>query len=215
MPHASATWCSARYTPPRSSGVVARAAPDKSPKANAFGTSSFWRKIHTMRTSTIISLIAGTLLLAGCAGHSHYSDLQTREIKSLSDADIAGYRAGQGMRMALPAELNGYPGPLHVLELAEKLALSAKQRQATQQLYERMRSAAVSAGESLIAAEREMDRMFASRNASEQGLAAHLAKIAQAQARLRGVHLQAHLEQVRILKPEQVSQYNRLRGYGG
>lgn len=172
-------------------------------------------RIHTMRTSTITSLIAGALLLTGCAGHSHYSGLQTREIKSLSDADIAGYRAGQGMGMALPAELNGYPGPLHVLELADKLALSAEQRLATQQLYARMQSAAVLAGESLIAAERALDRMFASRNATEPVLAEHLAKVSQAQARLRGVHLQAHLEQVRILKPEQVSQYNKLRGYGG
>ena len=194
---------------------MGRVIPDKSPKANAFGPSSLCRKIHTMRTSTITSLIVGALLLTGCAGHSHYSGLQTREIKSLSDADIAGYRAGQGMSMALPAELNGYPGPLHVLELAEKLALSAEQRQASQQLYERMKSAAVSAGESLIAAERALDRMFASRNATEPALAEHLAKVSQAQARLRGVHLQAHLEQVRILKPEQVSQYNKLRGYGG
>lgn len=171
--------------------------------------------IQSMRTYTVAWLIVATMLLAGCAGHSHYSGLQAREIKSLSEADIAGYRAGRGMSMALPAELNGYPGPLHVLELAEKLSLSSAQRVATQQLFDRMKSAAALAGEDLIVAEREMDRMFASRTANEQLLSEHLAKVAVAQARLRGVHLQAHLEQVRILKPEQISQYNKLRGYGG
>ena len=34
------------------------------------------------------------------------------------------------MGLALAAELNGYPGPSHVLELADKLELSAEQRAA-------------------------------------------------------------------------------------
>jgi len=168
-----------------------------------------------MRTATLIPLIAAAALLAGCAGHSHYAGLQTRAIKSLSEEDIASYRAGRGMSMALPAELNGYPGPLHVLELAEKLSLSPEQRLATQKLYVRMKSEAIAAGEQLIAAEQDMDKMFSSRTATEQRLSEHLAKVAEAQARLRGVHLQAHLEQVRILRPEQVARYNKLRGYGG
>ena len=38
------------------------------------------------------------------------------------------------MSLALAAELNGYPGPLHVLELADRLGLSAEQRGKVQQL---------------------------------------------------------------------------------
>ena len=37
---------------------------------------------------------------------------------------------------ALAAELNGYPGPSHVLELADKLELSTEQRASMQRLFD-------------------------------------------------------------------------------
>jgi Spy/CpxP family protein refolding chaperone len=117
------------------------------------------------------------------------------------------------MSLALAAELNGYPGPLHVLELEDKLELTQSQRTATQELFQRMKAAAVAAGEELVSAERDLDRLFARKVATQQQLAEALARVAQAQAKLRGTHLQAHLEQVRILTPEQVAKYNKLRGY--
>ena len=168
-----------------------------------------------MRPHALITIIMSMTVLAGCAGHAHYSGLQTREIKALSEADIAGLKAGRGMSLALAAELNGYPGPLHVLELADKLALSSAQIGATRDLHERMKASAIAAGEEVIAAERPLDRLFASRSVNEALLGESLARVSRAQARLRGVHLQTHLEQVRILTAQQVAAYNRLRGYGG
>src|SRR5215216_2241767 len=53
---------------------------------------------------------------------SPYAGLQARPLKALSEAQIADLRAGRGMTLALAAELNGYPGPLHVIELADALA---------------------------------------------------------------------------------------------
>ena len=50
-------------------------------------------------------------------------------MKSLSDQQLSDLRAGRGMGMALPAELNGYPGPVHVLELADALGLTPEQRE--------------------------------------------------------------------------------------
>jgi Spy/CpxP family protein refolding chaperone len=167
---------------------------------------------HAPRVS-ILSLCA--LLLSGCAAHSHYAGLETRDIKALSASEVEGFRSGRGMSLALAAELNGYPGPLHVLELADRLALTDTQRAATQALFQRMKSDAVAAGEAFISTERELDRLFASKAATEDQLNAALLRVAQAQARLRGTHLQAHLEQVRILTPQQVALYGRLRGYGG
>ena len=166
------------------------------------------------RTATL-ALCLSLSSLVGCAGHSHYAGWESREIKALSAADIEGLRAGRGMSLALAAELNGYPGPLHVLELGDKLALTQSQRTATQGLYQRMKAAAIAAGEEFVSAERDLDRLFASKSASPQQLTDALARVAQAQAKLRGTHLQAHLEQVRILTPEQVAKYNSLRGYGG
>jgi Spy/CpxP family protein refolding chaperone len=153
--------------------------------------------------------------LAGCASHSHYVGMESRDIKALSAAEVEGLRAGRGMGLALAAELNGYPGPLHVLELGDKLTLSQSQRTATQELFQRMKLAAIAAGEEVVNAERDLDRLFASKTATSQQLAEALARVAQAQAKLRGSHLQAHLEQIRILTPEQVTRYNILRGYRG
>lgn len=158
-------------------------------------------------------LAAAVALTTGCASHSHYAGLESRDIKALSPADIEGLKAGRGMSLALAAELNGYPGPLHVLELAGPLALTEDQRLRTRALQDRMLAEARTAGEELIARERELDRGFAARTLDASGLSAALARIAEAQARLRRAHLQAHLEQALILRPDQVEQYNRLRGY--
>ena len=51
-----------------------------------------------------------------------YAGLQQRPVKALSDQQLADLRAGRGMGLALAGELNGYPGPLHVIELADQLA---------------------------------------------------------------------------------------------
>ena len=51
----------------------------------------------------------------------------------------AGLREGRGMGLAMPAESNGYPGPRHVLEVADQLGLSAEQRARTQSLFDAMR----------------------------------------------------------------------------
>jgi hypothetical protein len=162
------------------------------------------------------------LAVAGCAGppghahdahYAHYAGMAAREIKALSAADVDGLREGRGMGLALAAELNGYPGPLHVLELADRLALTSAQRAATEALHARMQRAAVAAGGELIDAERELDRLFATRTVAPASLTAALDRVARAQAQLRGAHLQAHLAQARILDARQVAMYNRLRGY--
>ena len=58
---------------------------------------------------------------------SLYSGMETRRVKALSEEQIADLEGGRGMGLALAAELNGYPGPLHVLELAETLDLTDEQ----------------------------------------------------------------------------------------
>jgi Spy/CpxP family protein refolding chaperone len=168
-----------------------------------------------MRWLTLLPFALALSTFGGCASHSHYSGLESRDIKTLSAADIEGFRSGRGMGLALAAELNGYPGPLHVLELADRLELTHTQRSATQDLYQRMKKEAVTAGEDFISAERDLNHLFAGKSATPAQLSYALSRVAQANAKLRGTHLQAHLEQVRILTPEQVAKYNRLRGYGG
>jgi hypothetical protein len=71
---------------------------------------------RTALLALVPCLLAGALLADSRA--NPYADQQTRSIKSLSEEDIAALLNGEGMGMAKAAELNGYPGPKHVLTLA-------------------------------------------------------------------------------------------------
>jgi Spy/CpxP family protein refolding chaperone len=146
---------------------------------------------------------------------SPYAGQQSREIKSLSSAEQADLLAGKGMGLAKAAELNGYPGPAHVLELAADLGLSAEQRQRTQAVWQAMDARARTLGQQVVDAERELDALFASGQITRERLASQLDRIGALQAELRAVHLEAHLEQARILTPEQTGRYAALRGYAG
>lgn len=165
--------------------------------------------------------IALSLFLASCASiavaqHAHqpYAGLEKREIKALSADDMAGLKAGRGMSLALAAELNGYPGPLHVLELEQKLQLTPAQKSRTEAAMTRMRAEAQALGAELIEAERHLDMRFQHKHIDPASLATATAKIGELQGRLRQVHLVAHLEMVEILTPEQITAYNAARGYG-
>ena len=74
-------------------------------------------------------ILIGLVLTSTAAfSQSPYTGMQTRPIKALSEQQVADLRAGRGTGLALAAELNGYPGPSHVLELADKLELTTNQR---------------------------------------------------------------------------------------
>jgi Spy/CpxP family protein refolding chaperone len=169
--------------------------------------------MNTVIRQHIVTLACALAPLAHAASPSPYAGQQAREIKALSSAEQADLLAGKGMGLAKAAELNGYPGPAHVLELAADLALSAEQRERTQTVWQAMDARAKTIGQQVIDAERELDALFASKQVTRERLAAQLDRIGALQAQLRVVHLEAHLEQVRILTPEQTSRYAALRGY--
>ena len=150
----------------------------------------------------------------GMEGHSPYAGLEKREIKALSDEQMADLRAGRGMALAQAAELNGYPGPLHVLELAEKLDLTAEQRARTQALFEEVRQAAAALGTRVIERERALDALFAQRRATPVSLNSAVSETAALYGELRALHLKYHLHMLDVLTPLQVARYNELRGYG-
>ena len=163
-----------------------------------------------------IATTLALLLLAGAAfsqSHQPYGGLQTRPIKALSEQQIADLRAGRGMGLALAAELNGYPGPLHVIELATALALSADQLARVQQLYYDMKAEAVPLGERLIEEERALDRLFANRTITPASLAGATSAIGDMQAQLRASHLRYHLLTADLLTSAQRQRYAELRGY--
>ena len=142
-----------------------------------------------------------------------YAGLETRQIKALSDAQIADLRAGHGMSLALAAELNGYPGPRHALELAESLALTPRQRARTESLFAEMKRSAAALGARIIESEGRLDALFASGAATLASIAAATAHTASLQGQLRALHLKYHVEMRKVLSAQQVAQYNDLRGY--
>ena len=143
-----------------------------------------------------------------------YAGMQGRSIKALSDQQIADLNTGRGMGLALAAELNGYPGPSHVLELADKLELSAEQRASVQRLFDSMKAEAMPLGSKLIEQEAELDRQFASRAVTPESLKASTAAVAATQGTLRETHLKYHLSTGSILTQAQMTKYAELRGYG-
>ena len=158
--------------------------------------------------AAVISLIASNVLAA-----SPYAGEEGREIKALSAEDVNAYLTGQGMGFAKAAELNGYAGPKHVLELASELDLTAEQRVRTQALFASMQTKAVALGRQLVDEERKLDRLFASTGITQSSLQESVTRIGALQADVRTAHLEAHLAQAKILTPEQRAHYVRLRGY--
>jgi Spy/CpxP family protein refolding chaperone len=143
-----------------------------------------------------------------------YAGQQARQIKALSDEDITALRKGEGMGMAKAAELNGYPGPAHVLALSKQLSLTEEQLRQVQLVFDRMSAAVRPLGEEVIAHERTLDRQFAEGRADRDSVTAETAAIGELQGRLRSVHLAAHLETRALLTTDQIANYVRLRGYG-
>ena len=162
----------------------------------------------------IMACLAFILVAGAVSAQSPYSGMQTRPIKALSEQQLADLKAGRGMGLALPAELNGYPGPAHVLELAEKLALTAEQRDRFNAMFSSMKAEAVPLGEQLITLESTLDRQFADRTVTPDTLAATTGQIAEVQGKFRNAHLKYHLTAAEALSPEQRTAYAMLRGYG-
>ncbi len=80
-----------------------------------------------MRSLGILALALVAVVGSALGQQSPYVEYQDRPIKALSAEVVVAYLAGDGMGFALAAELNGYPGPRHVLQLADSLLLDATQ----------------------------------------------------------------------------------------
>jgi hypothetical protein len=166
-----------------------------------------------MKQFVTLFVAAVVLAFGSAVAQTPYAGLQSRSIKALSDQQVADLRAGRGMGLALAAELNGYPGPSHLLELADRLGLSDAQRSSTRNMFEAMKSETIRIGERLIAQEAALDRLFADHVITPEKLSAATAEIGATQAELRAAHLKYHLSTVALLEPSQIQQYSVMRGY--
>lgn len=167
-----------------------------------------------LRTALILGVCLIPLPVRAEPSSTPYAGQQDRPIKALSAKDIAALLKGEGMGMAKTAELNGYPGPRHVLDLAAQLKLTADQRQQVQAVFDRMSAAAKPLGAELVNRERVLDQLFQKGEILPDRLSAETVGIAELQGRLRSIHLAAHLETRALLTADQIALYRHLRGYG-
>ena len=165
-----------------------------------------------MKLKYIALILVGACSATNSAQSPYIGD-ESNDIKSLSPGEISGLLQGDGMGFAKAAELNQYPGPRHVLDLANQLHLSDQQIARTNQVFEKMREKAIDLGTQLVEYERVLDTLFSSDRISASELDSLLLKIGETRAKLRGAHLHAHLEMKTILSPHQVMMYDRFRGY--
>lgn len=174
-------------------------------------------RIHRIETVPLASAVAVLLPAPALAQHEHasspYAGLGIAEGTVLTAREIADLHAGAGMRLALPAELNGHPGPKHVLELADALGLTGEQRAQVERGRAAMLAAATTKGEEIIRAERHLAEAFRS-GVAEGGEVGQLAvHVGTLRGELRSIHLAAHVETRALLDASQLRRYGELRGY--
>jgi len=144
---------------------------------------------------------------------SHNSSATGNEIKAFTSEQIKSYLDGEGMGLAKAAELNHFPGPKHVLDLANELKLGQTQIDSTKKIFGNMKEKAVYLGNIIIEKERQLDQLFSSGKADLESVRNLVTEIAEYQGELRFTHLQAHIQQKDILTSEQILIYDSLRGY--
>lgn len=179
------------------------------------------------RNGSLLSLLALSLATVGCshgtsaphaaasgAHHSPYASEAYDPDSGLSTAEIEELRSGAGMGLARPAELNSYPGPLHVIDMSDELALTDEQEALTGRVFDSMRATALELGRQIIEKETVLARRFRHGHIDDATLEQLTSEIAELRGDLRRAHLEAHLRMKEILTAEQIRKYDELRGYG-
>jgi Spy/CpxP family protein refolding chaperone len=118
---------------------------------------------------------------------------------------------GRGFGMAFVADQQGYPGPLHVIELKDRLKLTPEQEAKAQALLAAMLAESRPKSERLLEAERKLGNLFGAGKADEASIRAAVAEVEGARSDVRLVHLMFHLKARDLLTDEQRRVYHEAR----
>lgn len=171
------------------------------------------KNVFAMTTGAIVLAVAGVAFAEKASHVSPYAGQEARQITSLSEADVEELTRGGGWGLAKAAELNGMPGPAHLLEMKNEIGLSSVQVSEIIVVRDAMRAEAKRLGRKLIDMERALDEGFKGKSFTPETLEVAVVKLGNVRAQLRFAHLSAHLLTPQILTDAQVSKYNQLRGY--
>jgi Spy/CpxP family protein refolding chaperone len=142
-----------------------------------------------------------------------FAVVSSPEVTALSAEEVSQYLSGAGMGYAKAAELNRFPGPMHVLELGDRLQLSEAQRTATRRLMDEHKADARAIGVRLVEAEAAVEELFRNSNVDPTALAQGVRNAAALQGEYRLAHLETHRRMRALLTEDQVKRYDALRGY--
>lgn len=153
----------------------------------------------------VASALPAAAQQAGQPGHQGrgHGGMQAREFRNLQQ--------GRGMGMGRVAVVNGYPGPMHVLQHAAALELTEGQIERSRELMTRVKSRAPELGNQIVDAEKRLEAMFVEGSIDAAKMDAVLLEIAELRAHLRSLHLTAHLDQAAVLTEAQLLRYKELR----
>jgi len=169
-----------------------------------------------MRLALLVTAALPLLATQVSAQHEHspssYAHLDP-ERTALLPEEIEQLRSGEGMALALPAELNHFPGPLHVLELQAELGLTEEQRRRISEIRGAMLEDAVAKGEEIITVAGHLADAFRSGDPTAGAISRITAHLGALRGELQAIHLAAHLATRGELTERQVREYDRLRGY--
>jgi len=173
--------------------------------------------------------VAAETLPDATTGHQHPGSASASNVRSpyavlrgtaatgLLPEEVEGLVSGKGMALALAAEVNGYPGPRHVLDAAEagQLALRPDQHATIERLNARMLEEAQANGKEILQEEATLAQRFRDGRIDDASLRETLNRIGQLRAELRFIHLRTHLTTRALLTADQIARYNTVRGYEG
>ena len=134
--------------------------------------------------------------------------------QSVIPSDREGLLNGEGMGVASFAEMNGYPGPKHVLELKDQLGLTQDQVKKTETIMKSVEVSAKLTGEEIVKEEESLNQLFETGKVTEKILRMLLERIGILRGQLRFIHMQAHIKMKGILSANQLQRYIELRGHG-
>ena len=170
-----------------------------------------------IRATTVVALAGlagGTATAWGQHGHSGSHEEGHRAAQACATEFEQVVGAGRGFGMAFAADQNGYPGPMHVLELKDRLKLSIEQEAKMQHLMHAMFTESKPKSARLLEAEATLRRLFAEGTADDAAVRAAVEAVERARRDVRLVHLLTHLKTRDVLTEEQRRIYHEAR-WGG
>src|SRR5258705_7356125 len=167
-----------------------------------------WGRVVLTMVVTVVGLLGTTSSASwGQHDHGHPGGHKAAEACSAEFDKVVG--DGRGFGMAFAADQNGYPGPMHVLELKDRLKLTADQEAKMQALMHAMFSESKPKSAQLLEAEAKLRRLFADRAADDAAVRAAVAEVERARSQVRLVHLLTHLKTRDLLTEDQRQIYHK------